>query len=147
MITLDLKRILMRIKECLELNSDADLADKIGVSVRKISNWKHRKTIPIREIISICKLEKLNLEYILVGNLEVQLKLSAYIDSTQVERNTAVIIKRKMLQSGVTTTSIAKQHGCSRSYISHIITGRGKNFLARVAVANAIGCDVEELWP
>jgi transcriptional regulator with XRE-family HTH domain len=61
--------------------------------------------------------------------------------------NKGINIKLMMLQAGVTGAEIARENNCSRSYISHVVTGRSENKEIREAIASKIGCDVLDLWP
>ncbi|MDY0383711.1 helix-turn-helix domain-containing protein [Trichlorobacter sp.] len=61
------REVLSRIKQELGLDTDLELAEVMGVGVRRIHNWKHRNTIPTEEIVAICGKEGLDLQYILTG--------------------------------------------------------------------------------
>nr|WP_307726430.1 LexA family transcriptional regulator [Trichlorobacter sp.] len=56
-----------RIKDELGLDTDLELAEVMGVGIRRIHNWKHRNTVPTEEIVGICGKEGLDLQYILTG--------------------------------------------------------------------------------
>lgn len=62
------KDALHRIKEELDLQTDNDLADLFGVTLRRIQNWKHRKQTPTEQISAICSEHGLDLNYILTGD-------------------------------------------------------------------------------
>lgn len=64
---LSTRQVMARIKEQLGLETDIELADAMGVGVRRIHNWKHRNTVPTEEIVAICGKEGLDLQYILTG--------------------------------------------------------------------------------
>lgn len=66
-IALSTRQMLARIKEQLGLDTDIELAEAMGISIRRIHNWKHRNTIPTEEIVAICGKEGLDLQYILTG--------------------------------------------------------------------------------
>lgn len=66
-IALSTRQVLARIKEQLGLDTDIELADAMGVGIRRIHNWKHRNTVPTEEIVAICGKEGLDLQYILTG--------------------------------------------------------------------------------
>jgi hypothetical protein len=65
--SLSTRQVLARIKEQLGLDTDIELADAMGVGIRRIHNWKHRNTVPTEEIVAICGKEGLDLQYILTG--------------------------------------------------------------------------------
>lgn len=67
-ITLSTRNVLSRIKTELALDTDQELADLMGISIRRIHNWKHRNTVPTEEIVAICGKEGLDLQYVLTGN-------------------------------------------------------------------------------
>ena len=64
---LQTKDVLGRIKSELGLNTDGDLAEAMGLGLRRIHNWKHRNTLPTEEIVGLCGREGLDLQYILTG--------------------------------------------------------------------------------
>ena len=64
---LSTRDVLNRIKDELGLDTDLELADVMGVGIRRIHNWKHRNTVPTEEIVAICGKEGLDLQYVLTG--------------------------------------------------------------------------------
>lgn len=64
---LSTRDVLSRIKDELGLDTDLELADVMGVGIRRIHNWKHRNTVPTEEIVGVCGKEGLDLQYILTG--------------------------------------------------------------------------------
>lgn len=66
-IRLSTRNVLSRIKGELGLDTDQELADVMGIGIRRIHNWKHRNTVPTEEIVAICGKEGLDLQYILTG--------------------------------------------------------------------------------
>jgi len=69
--TLNTRDALSRIKEELGIQTDIELADVMGVGIRRIHNWKQRNTVPTESIVAICGAEGLDLEYILTGKKNV----------------------------------------------------------------------------
>jgi phage repressor protein C with HTH and peptisase S24 domain len=67
-VLINTKDTLSRIKEELSIQTDVELAEAMGVGIRRIHNWKQRNTIPTEAIVAICGSEGLDLEYILTGN-------------------------------------------------------------------------------
>ncbi|ACD94699.1 LexA family transcriptional regulator [Trichlorobacter lovleyi] len=66
-VALSTRQVLARIKEQLGLDTDIELAEAMGIGIRRIHNWKHRNTVPTEEIVAICGKEGLDLQYILTG--------------------------------------------------------------------------------
>lgn len=64
---LSTRDVLSRIKDELGLDTDLELAEVMGVGIRRIHNWKHRNTVPTEEIVGICGKEGLDLQYVLTG--------------------------------------------------------------------------------
>ena len=62
------KDVLGRIKTELGLHTDGELADAMGLGLRRIHNWKHRNTLPTEEIVALCGRQGLDLQYILTGD-------------------------------------------------------------------------------
>lgn len=64
---IEIKEILERIKEKLNIKNDKEIAEVLGVNQQNLTNWKARNTIPYFEIISLCLEKNINLIYILTG--------------------------------------------------------------------------------
>jgi len=62
-VALSTRQVLARIKEQLGLDTDIELAEAMGIGIRRIHNWKHRNTVPTEEIVAICGKEGLDLQY------------------------------------------------------------------------------------
>src|SRR5450631_2787663 len=67
-VLINTKDTLSRIKEELGIQTDVELAEAMGVGIRRIHNWKQRNTVPTEAIVAICGSEGQDLEYILTGN-------------------------------------------------------------------------------
>lgn len=61
-------------------------------------------------------------------------------------RDSYIAIRQKMIAANVSGAAIASEKGWSRSYVSHVITGRSKNREVRAAIASKLGCAVTDLW-
>ena len=59
--------ILARLKTATCVRTDADLAAKLKVSLRRLQSWKQRNTIPCKEIIPFCLENDFDLNEILAG--------------------------------------------------------------------------------
>lgn len=66
-VLINTKEVLSRIKEELGIQTDAELAEAMSVSIRRIHNWKQRNTVPTEAIVALCGSDGLDLEYILTG--------------------------------------------------------------------------------
>ena len=66
-VLINTKDALGRVKEELGIHTDAELAEALTVSIRRIHNWKQRNTVPTEAIVALCGSEGLDLEYILTG--------------------------------------------------------------------------------
>ncbi len=63
------RQILSRIKEGLNLTSDTELANLLGINKSTLANWYSRNTMDYDLVFSIC--EHLNLNWILTGEGEM----------------------------------------------------------------------------
>ena len=59
--------IIERLKNVKGYLNDADLARDLGVLPKKLAVWKLRNTVPLEELITFCRQEKINLEWALTG--------------------------------------------------------------------------------
>lgn len=57
-------QIFNKIKQALGINSDKTLAELMQIPVRRMQTWKHRDSIPYREIIALCIQQHLDLNTI-----------------------------------------------------------------------------------
>ncbi len=87
---LQTKDVLERIKDELSLSTDNELAEFMGLGVRRIHNWKHRNTVPTEEIVGLCGREGLDLQYILTGERPSSVKHGSTLDTRAPSRPAAV---------------------------------------------------------
>jgi len=59
--------IFNRIKEKLNINSDKEMYEYMGIIQGTFTNWRRRDKIPYEKINSICVKENLDLNYIING--------------------------------------------------------------------------------
>lgn len=59
--------ILTRLREYLNLQSDADLARKLGVSPNALSNWKRRNTFDTDSIFTFCVDNLIDIDWLITG--------------------------------------------------------------------------------
>lgn len=62
---LDIDLIINRLKKSLNINSDTELAEILGVGKSTISNWRKRNTIDYAVIFTLC--EHIDLNYLIKG--------------------------------------------------------------------------------
>lgn len=55
-------------------------------------------------------------------------------------------IKALMMLKGVTNIRIAKEEGVSKTWVSLVLNNHKKSARIRLAIANALGVKVEDLW-
>lgn len=60
-------QIFGRLKSVLALSTDKALAERMGVPLRRLQTWKHRNSIPIKEIITLCDEETLDINFVLLA--------------------------------------------------------------------------------
>jgi lambda repressor-like predicted transcriptional regulator len=60
---------------------------------------------------------------------------------------TPLEIKIELLKAGISIRQLARQEGVSHTAMSYTIHGVNKGRKLREAVAQAIGKNVEEIWP
>lgn len=65
-------KILERLKIQLNIETDTDLADILGVKQNTISTWKARDSIDFEKIISICDKKSIDLNYVFLGIIQKQ---------------------------------------------------------------------------
>ena len=58
----------------------------------------------------------------------------------------ATRIKIEMLKKGISGAEIARSVGVTRVAIYHVIEGRSNSKKLRQSIADALGCQVSDLW-
>ncbi len=64
------EEVMLRLKEKLNITSDKEMYDYMGVSQGTFSNWKNRNKIPYELLTTICFEKNINIKYILKGKKE-----------------------------------------------------------------------------
>jgi len=62
-------------------------------------------------------------------------------------KTSAIEIRKLMLSMSITSAEIARECNVSRSYISHVVSGRAKSERIRQIIASKLGKGIDELWP
>lgn len=76
-------KIIERLKEALEINSDSALAERLKVTKGTLSNWKARNSLDFEKVFSVCDL--ISVDWLLTGEGEM-LKPTKEIEITPIHR-------------------------------------------------------------
>ncbi|MBF0950258.1 MAG: helix-turn-helix domain-containing protein [Alloprevotella tannerae] len=83
MKTFSSEKIIERLKEALEINSDSALAERLKVTKGTLSNWKARNSLDFEKVFSVCDL--ISVDWLLTGEGEM-LKPTKEIEITPIHR-------------------------------------------------------------
>lgn len=83
MKTFSSEKIIERLKEALEINSDSALAERLKVTKGTLSNWKARNSLDFEKVFSVCGL--ISVDWLLTGEGEM-LKPTKEIEITPIHR-------------------------------------------------------------
>lgn len=83
MKTFSSEKIIERLKEALEINSDSALAERLKVTKGTLSNWKARNSLDFKKVFSVCDL--ISIDWLLTGEGEM-LKPTKEIEITPIHR-------------------------------------------------------------
>ena len=67
----DIKSIINRMKKAFQVNTNKELAKKLGTSLSNIDNWKKRNTIPQKYILLTSQMNNINPDWLLTGEGEM----------------------------------------------------------------------------
>jgi transcriptional regulator with XRE-family HTH domain len=59
--------VLNRLKEAMNIDRDANLAEAIGVSRQVLSTWRKRGTVPYEKLCEVAREKRLSLDWLLLG--------------------------------------------------------------------------------
>lgn len=68
--SLDANKIIKRVKECLKLKRDVELANLLNVKQNTISSWKKRNNIDLTTIITLCEPVGVSIDWLIYGKGE-----------------------------------------------------------------------------
>lgn len=68
--TNNFNEIMDKIKKCLNITSDTELAEKMELSRSNYSERKQRNSIPYENLINLCKKENISIDYILKNEIK-----------------------------------------------------------------------------
>jgi len=67
----DIRDIIVRMKQALNVTTNKELAEKLGTSISNIDNWKKRKTIPEKYLLLVSQMNGINKNWLLTGEGEM----------------------------------------------------------------------------
>lgn len=137
MKTFSSQEVILRLKKALNIATDIELANYLGISKSTLSNWKARNTLDLPLLFSVC--EQISIDWLLTG------KGSMLKNSTP--KSTEVVVKKVDGNSkeGIplipldavagfpaTDSSYAYMENCDR-YIIPEFQDKGADFIIRVS--------------
>ena len=137
MKTFSSQEVILRLKKALNIATDIELANYLGISKSTLSNWKARNTLDLPLLFSVC--EQISIDWLLTG------KGSMLKNSTP--KSTEVVVKKVDSNSkeGIplipldaiagfpaTDSSYAYMENCDR-YIIPEFQDKGADFIIRVS--------------
>lgn len=137
MKTFSSQEVILRLKKALNIATDIELANYLGISKSALSNWKARNTLDLPLLFSVC--EQISIDWLLTG------KGSMLKNSTP--KSTEVVVKKVDSNSkeGIplipldaiagfpaTDSSYAYMENCDR-YIIPEFQDKGADFIIRVS--------------
>lgn len=69
MKTLSSQEVILRLKKALNISTDIELANYLGISKSTLSNWKARNTLDLPLLFSLC--EQISIDWLLTGKGEM----------------------------------------------------------------------------
>lgn len=79
--------IITRLERSLGLKTDAEFAEKLGISPNTIYGWKNRNHIDIQVLYKICKENNISLEWVLTGEEKPENPKNSNIIASDKEEN------------------------------------------------------------
>jgi len=64
---LDIEGIIRRLKECLNVITDTELAEKVGTTARNVWQWKSTRKMSMDLLVDVCLTHDLDITYIING--------------------------------------------------------------------------------
>lgn len=64
---LDIEGIIRRLKECLNVVTDTELAEKVGTTARNVWQWKSTRKMSMDLLVDVCLTHDLDITYIING--------------------------------------------------------------------------------
>lgn len=137
MKTFSSQEVILRLKKALNISTDIELANYLGISKSTLSNWKARNTLDLPLLFSLC--EQISIDWLLTGKGEM-LKNSTpkspevlikKVDSNRKE-GIPLIPLDAVAGFPATDNSFAYMENCER-YIIPEFQDKGADFIIRVS--------------
>lgn len=137
MKTLSSQEVILRLKKALNISTDIELANYLGISKSTLSNWKARNTLDLPLLFSLC--EQISIDWLLTGKGEMlknSTPKSPEVIMKKVDSNSKEGIPLIPLDAvagfPATDSSFAYMENCER-YIIPEFQDKGADFIIRVS--------------
>lgn len=137
MKTFSSQEVILRLKKALNISTDIELANYLGISKSTLSNWKARNTLDLPLLFSLC--EQISIDWLLTGKGEMlknSTPKSPEVLIKKVDSNSKEGIPLIPLDAvagfPATDNSFAYMESCER-YIIPEFQDKGADFIIRVS--------------
>lgn len=137
MKTFSSQEVILRLKKALNISTDIELANYLGISKSTLSNWKARNTLDLPLLFSLC--EQISIDWLLTGKGEMlknSTPKSPEVLIKKVDSNSKEDIPLIPLDAvagfPATDSSFAYMENCER-YIIPEFQDKGADFIIRVS--------------
>lgn len=137
MKTFSSQEVILRLKKALNISTDIELANYLGISKSTLSNWKARNTLDLPLLFSLC--EQISIDWLLTGKGEMlknSMPKSPEVLIKKVDSNSKEGIPLIPLDAvagfPATDSSFAYMENCER-YIIPEFQDKGADFIIRVS--------------
>lgn len=137
MKTFSSQEVILRLKKALNISTDIELANYLGISKSTLSNWKARNTLDLPLLFSLC--EQISIDWLLTGKgamLKNSTPKSPEVLIKKVDSNSKEGIPLIPLDAvagfPATDSSFAYMENCER-YIIPEFQDKGADFIIRVS--------------
>lgn len=137
MKTFSSQEVILRLKKALNISTDIELANYLGISKSTLSNWKARNTLDLPLLFSLC--EQISIDWLLTGKGEMlknSTPKSPEVLIKKVDSNSKEGIPLIPLDAvagfPATDSSYAYMENCDR-YIIPEFQDKGADFIIRVS--------------
>ena len=137
MKTFSSQEVILRLKKALNISTDIELANYLGISKSTLSNWKARNTLDLPLLFSLC--EQISIDWLLTGKGEMlknSTPKSPEVLIKKVDSNSKEGIPLIPLDAvagfPATDSSFAYMESCER-YIIPEFQDKGADFIIRVS--------------
>ena len=137
MKTFSSQEVILRLKKALNISTDIELANYLGISKSTLSNWKARNTLDLPLLFSLC--EQISIDWLITGKGEMlknSTPKSPEVLIKKVDNNSKEGIPLIPLDAvagfPATDSSFAYMENCER-YIIPEFQDKGADFIIRVS--------------